>query len=89
MDYAASEIEYSRKMKKEKGLSALMLSDPEEETAGRYGLRYKLPQDLKNVYRQFDNPSARRLRPVEGALHFSDSKRASLNFFSKTSNRIH
>jgi hypothetical protein len=41
-------------MMKDKGLSAVMLSDPGNETAARYGLRYKLPEDLKKVYRQFD-----------------------------------
>jgi peroxiredoxin len=46
-------IEYSRKMMKDKGLSAAMLSDPGNETAARYGLRYELPQDLQKVYRQF------------------------------------
>lgn len=46
--------EYSRKMMQDKGLSALMLSDPGNETAARYGLRYEVPEDLEKVYRQFD-----------------------------------
>jgi peroxiredoxin len=47
-------IEHSRKMMKDKGLSAVMLSDPGNETAARYGLRYEVPQDLKEVYREFN-----------------------------------
>lgn len=47
-------IEHSRKMMEDKGLSAVMLSDPGNETAARYGLQYQLPEDLKKVYRQFD-----------------------------------
>ena len=47
-------IEHSRKMLKEKGLSAVMLSDPGNEIAARYGLRHKVGEDLKKVYRQFD-----------------------------------
>jgi len=38
---------------KDKGLSAVMLSDPGNETAARYGLRYHLPEDLKEIYRKF------------------------------------
>ena len=37
----------------EKGLSAVMLSDPGNETAARYGLRYRLPEDVKAIYRKF------------------------------------
>jgi len=48
------EIDHSRRMMKDRGLSAVMLSDPGNETAARYGLRYELPEDLKKVYRQFD-----------------------------------
>jgi len=46
-------IEYSRQMMKDKGLSAVMLSDPGNKTAARYGIRYELPEDLKKIYRQF------------------------------------
>ena len=37
----------------EKGLSAVMLSDPGNETAARYGLRYHLPEALREIYRKF------------------------------------
>ena len=47
-------IEHSRKMMKDKGLSAVMLSDPGNEIAARYGLRYEVGEDLKKVYRQFN-----------------------------------
>jgi peroxiredoxin len=46
-------IELSRKIMEEKGLSAVMLSDPGNETAARYGLRYHLPEELKKIYRKF------------------------------------
>jgi peroxiredoxin len=48
------QIKYSRKMMKGKGLSAVMLSDPGNKIAARYGLRHKVGEDLKKVYRQFD-----------------------------------
>ena len=47
-------IEHSRKMMKDKGLSAVMLSDPGNEIAAHYGLRYEVGEDLKKVYRQFN-----------------------------------
>lgn len=47
-------IEHSRKMMKDKGFSAVMLSDPGNEIAARYGLRYEVGEDLKKVYRQFN-----------------------------------
>ena len=46
-------IELSRKMMEDKGLSAVMLSDPGNETAARYGLRYYLPEEVKAIYRKF------------------------------------
>jgi peroxiredoxin len=46
-------IELNRKMMKEKGLSAVMLSDPGNDTAARYGLRYYLPEEVKAIYRKF------------------------------------
>jgi peroxiredoxin len=46
-------IELSRKMMEDKGLSAVMLSDPGNGTAARYGLRYYLPEELKAIYRKF------------------------------------
>jgi len=47
-------IEHSRKMMKDRRLSAVMLSDPGNETAARYGLRHEVPEDLRKVYRQFN-----------------------------------
>ncbi len=46
-------IELNRKMMEDKGLAAVMLSDPGNETAARYGLRYYLPEELKAIYRKF------------------------------------
>ena len=46
-------IELNRKMMKDKGLAAVMLSDPGNETAARYGLRYYLPEEVKAIYRKF------------------------------------
>ncbi len=40
-------------MAEAKGLSTVFLSDPGNETAARYGLRFQLPVDLQEVYRQF------------------------------------
>jgi peroxiredoxin len=44
---------HNRAVKEEKGLEVEILSDPGNETADRYGIRFKLPQDLIKVYRQF------------------------------------
>ena len=46
-------IEHSRRMIKGKKKSVVMLSDPGNETAARYGIRFELPQNLKKIYRQF------------------------------------
>jgi len=46
-------IELSRKMMEDKELAAVMLSDPGNETAARYGLRYELPEALREIYRKF------------------------------------
>ena len=40
-------------IKEEKGLEADILSDPGNEVAERYGIRFKLPDDLKGIYQQF------------------------------------
>ena len=40
-------------IKEEKGLEADILSDPGNEVAERYGIRFKLPDDLKAIYQQF------------------------------------
>ena len=44
---------HNRAIKEEKGLEVDILSDPGNEVAERYGIRFKLPDDLKNIYRQF------------------------------------
>jgi peroxiredoxin len=45
---------HNRAIKEEKGLKADILSDPGNEVAERYGLRFKLPDDLKSIYQQFE-----------------------------------
>lgn len=40
-------------MAEEKKLSVDILSDPGNEVAERYGIRFKLPEDLKGVYEGF------------------------------------
>ena len=44
---------HNRAIKEEKGLEADILSDPGNEVAERYGIRFKLPDDLKPIYQQF------------------------------------
>ncbi len=44
---------HNRAIKEEKGLEADILSDPGNEVAERYGIRFKLPSDLKGIYQQF------------------------------------
>jgi len=46
-------IELSRKLMEEKDLSAVMLSDPGNETAARFGLRYQLPEEVQAIYSKF------------------------------------
>jgi peroxiredoxin len=46
-------IELSRKLMEERNLSAVMLSDPGNETAARYGLRYHLPEAVRTIYSKF------------------------------------
>ena len=45
--------EHNQAMAGEKKLSVDILSDPGNEVAERYGIRFKLPQDLKQVYEGF------------------------------------
>jgi peroxiredoxin len=45
--------ENSRSFVKSKNLSVQLLSDPENQTAEKYGLVYTVPEDLKKVYLQF------------------------------------
>ena len=44
--------EHSRTVAEEKGLSMEVLSDPGNRAAEKYGLVYRLPGDLKEVYLQ-------------------------------------
>ena len=44
---------HNRAIKEEKGLEVDILSDPGNEVAERYGIRFKLPGDLKPIYQQF------------------------------------
>lgn len=45
--------EQSRAFVKSKNLSMRLLSDPENQTAEKYGLAYTVPEELKKVYLQF------------------------------------
>lgn len=46
-------IEHNRAVKDEKGLDAVVLSDPGNQVAERYGIRYAFPDELISVYKQF------------------------------------
>lgn len=45
---------FNREFREEKKLTFEILSDPGNEVAQRYGIKYKLPEDLKEVYLQFN-----------------------------------
>lgn len=45
--------EHNRAIGEEKGLTVEILSDPGNEVAERYGIRFKLPEDLRKVYQEF------------------------------------
>jgi peroxiredoxin len=45
--------EHNAAFAEEKGLGVDILSDPGNEVAARYGLKYRMPADLVTVYRQF------------------------------------
>ena len=45
--------EHNQIVAREKDLAAAILSDPGNEVARQYGLRYRLPDDLISVYRRF------------------------------------
>ena len=45
---------YNRELIEEKKLTFEILSDPGNEVAQNYGLKFKLPDDLKEVYLRFD-----------------------------------
>ena len=46
--------EHSRAFVKLKGLSMPLLSDSGNQVAEKYGLAYKLPDDLREIYLKFD-----------------------------------
>jgi peroxiredoxin len=46
-------VTYNKAMKKEKNLSFEILSDPGNQIAEKYGIKYQMPEDLIKVYRQF------------------------------------
>lgn len=43
-------VEHSRAFREERQLPFEVLSDPGNRTAGRYGLAYTMPEDLREVY---------------------------------------
>jgi peroxiredoxin len=45
---------YNRKLREEKKLTFEILSDPGNQVAKRYGLKFQLPEDLRVVYLKFD-----------------------------------
>ena len=45
--------EHSRAFKKEKKLDVPVLSDPGNQVADRYGIRYQVQEDLKKLYQKF------------------------------------
>jgi len=44
---------HSRAFVEKKGLSMELLSDPQNRVAEKYGLVYRVPEDLRKVYLQF------------------------------------
>ena len=44
---------YNREFMDQKKFTFDMLSDPGNQTAKLYGLNYEMPQDLRNIYKQF------------------------------------
>jgi peroxiredoxin len=45
---------YNRELREEKNLPFEILSDPGNHVAQLYGLKFQLPEDLREVYVQFD-----------------------------------
>lgn len=45
--------EHTRAMREEKKLDVDILSDPGNQVAEQYGIKYALPDDLKQIYQQF------------------------------------
>ena len=46
-------VKYNKAMKETQNLSFEILSDPGNQVAEKYGIKYKMPEDLIKVYRQF------------------------------------
>ena len=46
-------VSYNKAMKDEKNLSFEILSDPGNQIAEKYGIKFQMPDDLIKVYRQF------------------------------------
>jgi peroxiredoxin len=46
-------VTYNKAMKDEKNLSFEILSDPGNQIAEKYGIKYQMPEDLIKVYKQF------------------------------------
>ena len=46
-------VTYNKTMKEEKNLSFEILSDPGNQIAEKYGIKYEMPEDLIKVYKQF------------------------------------
>jgi peroxiredoxin len=45
---------YNRELREEKKLTFEILSDPGNQVAQHYGLKFQLPEDLREVYLKFD-----------------------------------
>ncbi|MBL6082162.1 AhpC/TSA family protein [Belnapia sp. T18] len=58
----------SRKSQRDNKLGFPILSDPGAAVADRFGLRFKLPEDLIEVYRQFGNDLAKTNDDSSGVL---------------------
>jgi peroxiredoxin len=50
---APQRVEHNRAVAQEKNLPFQILSDPGNEVAARYGLRFRLPEDLQALYVKF------------------------------------
>ena len=46
-------VEYNKAMKDKKKLSFDILADPGNRVADQYGIKYKMPEDLIALYKQF------------------------------------
>jgi peroxiredoxin len=46
-------VKHNKTMKETKNLSFEILSDPGNQIAEKYGIKFKMPEDLIKVYRQF------------------------------------